>query len=157
MQSVGIRLVTESDWPSVDALLLEWLNLRKRRNSVFNDALRKTELIVAEQDGVIAGFIHYVLHNDIIDGGPNAFITAWYVRRDRRRRGIGSKLLRKAIEEAIRKGAVGIETSTTNPEARRLYERHGFKQFNGEIFLEMDMTKATKASRQSNNEGNRRF
>lgn len=141
---VIIRPATETDSPCVNALLLEWLSLRKERDSVFQDALRKTEILVAEQNGAIVGFIHYVMHNDIIDGGRNAFITAWYVASDNRRKGIGSKLLRRAIEEAVKKGAVGIEASTTNPEARRLYERHEFEQFNGEVFLEMNMAKAPK-------------
>jgi ribosomal protein S18 acetylase RimI-like enzyme len=145
LQADGIvRPATELDLPPVDALLLEWLKLPKQRHLVFQDALRKTELIVAEQDHIVVGFIHYIMHNDIIDGGPNAFITAWYVTSSKRRKGTGSKLLRKAIEEAVKKGAVGIETSTTNSEARRLYEKHGFKQFKGEAFLEMDMTRVTE-------------
>jgi ribosomal protein S18 acetylase RimI-like enzyme len=144
LQPNRIRPATELDLASVDALLREWLDLRKQRNSVFPDVVRNAELIVAEEDGMVVGFIHYIMHNDIIDGGLNAFITAWYVSSSKRRRGIGSKLLRKAIEEAVGKGAVGIEASTTNPEARRLYETHGFKQFNGEVFLELDMSRATK-------------
>ena len=136
-----VRPATELDLPSVDALLIEWLNLRKQRHLVFQDALRGNELFVAEQCGAVVGFIHYVMHNDIIDGGTNAFITAWYVTPSKRREGTGSKLLRKAIEEVLKKGAVGIEASTTNPEARRLYENHGFEQFDGEVFLEMNMSK----------------
>jgi ribosomal protein S18 acetylase RimI-like enzyme len=122
--------------------LLEWLDLRKQRDSAFKQALRKSELIVAEQDGILVGFIHCVMHNDVIDGGPNAFITAFYVTPKNRRKGLGSALLRKVIQEAVEKGAVGIEASTTNTEARRLYEKHGFMQFRGEVFLEMDMDKA---------------
>ncbi len=143
MQSeMAVRLATELDIPSMDALLVGWLDLRKQRDLVFKEALRIAELIVAEQDGELVGFIHYVMHNDIIDGGPNAFITALYVTPSKRRKGIGSALLRKVIHEAVKKGAIGIEASTTNPEARRLYEKHWFKQFRGEIFLEMDMDKA---------------
>jgi GNAT superfamily N-acetyltransferase len=108
----------------------------------FAKALRNSELIVAEQDDAVVGFIHYVMHNDIIDGGPNAFITAFYVTPNYRRKGIGSALLSRTIQDALKKGAVGIESSTTNPEAHRLYEKHGFKRFRGEIFLEIDMTLA---------------
>lgn len=136
-----VRPASELDIPSLDALLLEWLDLRKKRELIFKEALRNAELIVAEQDGMVAGFIHYVVHNDIIDGGLNCFITAFYVTPSKRRNGIGSRLLRRAIQESVRKGAAGIEASTTNLEARRLYEKHGFKQFRGEIFLEMDMAK----------------
>jgi hypothetical protein len=50
----------------------------------------------------------------------------------------------KAIKDALDKGAVGIEVSTASPDARRLYERHHFKQFMGkgtmgEVFLELDI------------------
>ena len=51
----------------------------------------------------------------------------------------GSGLLKKAMQDALMKGAVEIETSTTSPDARRLYERHHFKQFKDEVFLELDM------------------
>lgn len=136
-----VRPASESDIPSINALLLEWLDLRKERELVFREAVGNAELIVAEQDGVLVGFIHCVMHNDIIDGGPNCFITAFYVTPGKRRNGIGTRLLRTAVQEGIKKGAVGLEASTTNVEARRLYEKHGFTQFRGEIFLEMDMAK----------------
>jgi ribosomal protein S18 acetylase RimI-like enzyme len=139
---IAVRAATELDLSSIDALLLEWLDLRKQRDLAFKKALRKGELTVAKQDGILVGFIHYVMHNDIIDGGPNAFITAFYVTPNKRRKGIGGALLRKVIQEAVEKGVVGIEASTTNPEARRLYEKHGFMQFRGEVFLEMDMDTA---------------
>jgi GNAT superfamily N-acetyltransferase len=134
-----VRQATEHDLPTTDALLRKWLNFRKERKMSFRQALRNTELIVAERDGGLLGFIRYVIHNDIIDGGLNAFITAFYVTPNHRRKGIGSALLTRAIQDALRKGVVGIESSTTNPEARRLYEKYGFKQYRGEVFLEMDM------------------
>ncbi len=47
------------------------------------------------------------------------------------------------------RGVLGVETSTANPDARRLYERHGFRQFKGdwmmgEVFLELDLKKYVK-------------
>ena len=134
-----IRRATQRDLASINALLREWLGSRKERRVSFKQALGNTELVVAEQDGIVVGFIHYVMHNDIIDGGLNEFITAFYVTLDHRRKGIGTALLTRAIHDALRKGAVGIESSTTSPEARGLYEKHGFKQFRNEVFLEMNM------------------
>jgi GNAT superfamily N-acetyltransferase len=125
----------------VDALLYEWLKFRKEREMSFGQAFGNSELIVAEQDGIIVGFTHYVTHNDIIDGGLKAFITAFYVTPSERRKGVGSALLAKTIQDALKKGVVRIESSTTNSEARRLYEKHGFKQFSSEVFLEMNMAK----------------
>ncbi len=73
-----------------------------------------------------------------MDGGPNSFIMALYVTPNQRGKEIGSTLLERAIQNALKKSAVGIEASTTNPDARRLYEKHGFKQFRGEVFLEYE-------------------
>jgi GNAT superfamily N-acetyltransferase len=86
------------------------------------------------------------MHEDVVDGGLNAFTTCFYLALEFRNQRIGSLLLDRAIDDAVRKGAVGIETSTASPDARRLYERHGFKQFMGkwtmgEVFLELNMAK----------------
>ena len=70
-------------------------------------------MLVADRKGKPIGFIHYAMHEDVIDGGSNAFITAFYVAPEFRDKGVGSKLLRTAIEDALKKGAVGIETSKT--------------------------------------------
>ena len=103
-------------------------------------------MLVADRKGKPIGFIHYAMHEDVIDGGSNAFITAFYVAPEFRDKGVGSKLLRTAIEDALKKGAVGIETSTANPDAKQMYERHFFRQYMGkwtmgEVFLELDMNK----------------
>jgi len=60
-----------------------------------------------------------------------------------RNKGIGPDLPDRAIEDGLDKGAIGIVTSTASSIARRLYERHHFKQFKGnwtmgEVFLELN-------------------
>lgn len=92
------------------------------------------------------GFIHYVIHEDIIDGGPNSFITALYVIPEYRNKGVGSTLVKAAISDALERGAIGVEASTANPDARRFYEKHHFEQFKGkwtmgEVFLELNVQK----------------
>jgi GNAT superfamily N-acetyltransferase len=69
------------DAARVDDLLSEWFDWKPisgRLESVHR-AVRKKELLVAEAGSRVVGFIHYVLHEDIIDGGSNAFISAFYV------------------------------------------------------------------------------
>jgi ribosomal protein S18 acetylase RimI-like enzyme len=144
-EEIVVRHAAEPDMPSMSVLMLEWLSLPLQRDSVFRDSTRREELLVAERDGALVGFLHHVMHNDVIDGGLNSFITALYVSPFHRRKGIASLLLRTAIRESLKKRAVGMEASTTNPEARRLYEKFGFRQFRGEVFLEMDMNKAREA------------
>jgi len=146
MKLVIIRRGTEKDAPIIDKLVAEWLKWEIPRENSINRAIENNELLVAEWQGEVIGFIHYAMHEDIIDGGMNAFITAFYVVPRFRNKRIGSRLLKGAIQSALEKGAVGISASTANPDARRLYERHDFKQFMGEwimgeVFLELDIEK----------------
>jgi len=141
---IKIRRAKEEDIPSIKKTIVKWLNWETSREESLRRAINNSELLVADCRREVIGFIHYILHEDIIDGGLNSFITAFYVSPEFRNRGVGSLLLRRAIEDAIARGSVGIETSTASPDARRLYERHHFKQFMGtgnmgEVFLELDI------------------
>jgi GNAT superfamily N-acetyltransferase len=133
-----------TDARSVDHLLSEWFDWKPssgRLKSV-QRAVRQRELLIAEAGSRVIGFIHYVMHEDIIDGGPNAFISAFYVADANRGRGVGTLLLEQAITDSLARGAVGVETSTIHMRAKKLYERHHFKQTIGdigEVFLELDI------------------
>lgn len=143
-KSIKIRRGTERDVSRIAKAVAQWLNWEVPREESVRRAIGNKELLVAHYKDQVIGFIHYVMHEDIIDGGLNCFITAFYVAPEYREKGVGSKLLVAAMQDALDKGAVGIETSTASPDARRLYERHHFKQFMGkwtmgEVFLELDM------------------
>jgi GNAT superfamily N-acetyltransferase len=87
-------------------------------------------------------------NEDIIDGGPNAFISAFYVSEAERGKGIGTLLLEQAITDSLARGAVGLEISTIHMRARKFYERHHFKQTMGdigEVFLELDVAEYSQA------------
>jgi GNAT superfamily N-acetyltransferase len=146
-----IRRALMKDAPFVDNLLTEWFDWGPadgRLKSV-RTAVEKKELLVAETAGRIIGLIHYVMHDDIIDGGPNSFITAFYVSPANRGEGVGTSLLESAIADALQRGAVGVETSTIHVRAKRLYEKHHFKQTVGdisEVFLELDISEYLQAS-----------
>jgi ribosomal-protein-alanine N-acetyltransferase len=73
------------------------------------------------------------------DGGVIAFCSCWLVfdelhihslavRRDHRRRGLATRLLRHVLAEAARQGAARatLEVRESNEAARRLYEKLGF-------------------------------
>ena len=143
-KSIRIRQAANNDISAIEKSIAKWLNWEIPREESIKQAIRKKELLVADQQGKVIGFIHQVMHEDIIDGGLNSFITCFYVAPEFRNTGVGSKLLRRAINDALDKGAVGIEVSTASLDARRLYERHHFKQFigkgtMGEVFLELDI------------------
>lgn len=129
------------------------MNWKAPRNESLRRAIENNELLVAELKGKVVGFIHLVVHEDIIDGGPNAFITAFYVTPRLRNKGIGSALLQRTLDEALNGGCLKVETSTTNQDARHLYERYSFEQFRGEVFLELDVKKYPKKRKRRDSAG----
>lgn len=146
---IVVRRALISDAPSVDSLLSEWFdwNPTSGRLESVRRATRKRELLVAKVGSRTVGFIHYVMHEDVIDGAPNSFISAFFVTQSWRRKGVGTRLLEEGIKDSLARGAVGVETSTTHAKARELYERHHFKQTMGdigEVFLELDVDEYLK-------------
>jgi ribosomal protein S18 acetylase RimI-like enzyme len=145
-ETIRIRRATKKDILTISKIIVEWLEWKVPRELSIRRAVKNKELLVADREATVVGFVHYVMHEDVVDGGLNAFITCFCVSPEFRNQRIGSLLLDRAIDDAVTKGAVGIETSTASPDARRLYERRGFKQFMGkwkmgEVFLELDMKK----------------
>jgi ribosomal protein S18 acetylase RimI-like enzyme len=151
-EDIRIRQATKKDISAIDRIIAEWLNWRTPRKESIKRAIENKELLVADKNSELIGFIHCVTHEDIIDGGLNSFITCFYICPEFRNKGIGSELLDRAIKDGLDKGAIGIETSTASPIARRLYERLHFRQFKGnwtmgEVFLELDMEKYKRSSK----------
>lgn len=150
MSKFLVRQARFRDAPQLEALLHEWLkwDTESGRIRSVRRSIKNREFLVAETRSRIVGFIHFVIHEDVIDGTPNSFITAFYVDSRHRRRGIGTKLLRKAVFDAAARGATEMETSTIHSKAKEFYERHGFKQTLGdigEVFLELDVRKYREA------------
>ena len=150
--SLRIRRAVLTDASAIDSLLSEWLPSKPdagRLRSI-KTATRNREMLVAQDQERTIGFIHYVKHEDVIDGGPNTFVTAFYVSPRFRGKGIGGLLLDSMIRDSLTMGAVGVETSTIHKLAKKLYERHHFKQTMGdigEVFLELDIPEYLKAKK----------
>ena len=147
-----IRRALRADAPAIDSLLTEWFEWKPKSGRLrsVERAIRKRELIVSETGSRIIGFIHYIMHEDIIDGGPNTFISAFYVSKADRGKGVGTVLLERAIADSLARGAVGVETSTIHKRAKKPYENHQFKQTVGdigEVFLELDLAEYLRAKR----------
>jgi GNAT superfamily N-acetyltransferase len=102
MSKFLVRQARFRDAPQLEALLHEWLkwDTESGRIRSVRRSIKNREFLVAETRSRIVGFIHFVIHEDVIDGTPNSFITAFYVDSRHRRRGIGTKLLRKAVFDA---------------------------------------------------------
>ncbi len=60
------------------------------------------------------------------------FIELVFVPTDRRRHGLGARLLAAAEAEATARGCLGVWLDTFNPAARAFYEAQGYRVF-GEI------------------------
>jgi GNAT superfamily N-acetyltransferase len=150
MVSCVVRKATPRDALALNSLLSQWLDWTPKagRLASVRRAIRNGEVLVAQSGSRVVGFIHYVRHEDIIDGAPNSFISALYVSSRWRGKGIGSLLLTRAISESLSRGDVGMETSTTHADAMRFYQKHCFKQTVGdvgEVFLELDVDEYRKA------------
>ncbi|MBN4077548.1 GNAT family N-acetyltransferase [bacterium AH-315-C20] len=89
------------------------------------------ELTVAENEsGEIVGTLQLSFIRDMTyQGGCRAFIEAVRVRQDLKGQGVGQQLFEWAIERAKEKGAhvLQLTTDKRRPEAKRFYEKLGFK------------------------------
>jgi ribosomal protein S18 acetylase RimI-like enzyme len=81
---------------------------------ITNTVLREDEVLVADLDGRIVGFVA-MSNGDVLDH--------LYVHPDLQRRGVGSALLERAKEHMP--GGFRFWVFQANATARRFYERHG--------------------------------
>ena len=90
----------------------------------------RNRLLVAEAGGVIAGSFQLTFVPDMRpDGRDVAIIENVIVDSAARGRGIGSAMMRWAVEEARRQGCsqVKLTSSRARADAHRFYERLGFE------------------------------
>jgi len=88
------------------------------------------ELIVAERDGEVIGTLHLMFLPSVsFQGGLRAQIESVRIDKRFQRKGIGSQMMRWAMERAKARGArmVQLTTHKSRLDAHRFYERLGFK------------------------------
>ena len=85
-------------------------------------------LFVLTRGAKILGMVSLLFTVSTAEGGKVAWLEDLIVRPDQRGKGLGTRLLRSAIEWARREGLTRITllTDGDNARARRLYSRHGF-------------------------------
>ena len=89
------------------------------------------QLIVWESNGCVVGTLHLIFLPSIsYQGGLRAQVESVRVDKEIRSLGIGSEMMRWAIECAQERGAhiVQLTTHTSREDAHRFYERLGFQK-----------------------------
>lgn len=133
MSSLRVRRADESDISVLLVLAEEFMpqeGTRQKRTEILRNALKNPdyELLVAELDGEIAGFIDQCIIHDFAHGAKLSYIQNLYVTSKHRRKGFGDKLLEEIIRNAKNKGVMEIHVVTEfeNEPAINLYRKHGF-------------------------------
>lgn len=88
------------------------------------------ELIVAEREGEVIGTLHLMFLPSVsFQGGLRAQVESVRVDKRFQSQGIGSEMMKWAVERAKQRGAhvVQLTTHKSRLEAHRFYERLGFK------------------------------
>jgi GNAT superfamily N-acetyltransferase len=101
---------------------------------IFNP-LEPVRALVAERDGGLIGFSHYLFQRSTWLLNPQCYLQDLYVREEMRGGGVGRALISAVVGAAKEAGAARVfwNTHETNAVARRLYdavaERTGFIQY----------------------------
>ncbi|MDH5440727.1 MAG: GNAT family N-acetyltransferase [Candidatus Bathyarchaeota archaeon] len=102
----------------------------ERRSSVLRQSLKELdyELLVADANGKVIGFIDQWIINDFVHGGKLAYIQNLYVSRNYRMKGIGGRLLQEMVKRAKDEAVIEIHVSTEfdNKGAIEFYRKQGF-------------------------------
>jgi GNAT superfamily N-acetyltransferase len=99
------------------------------------DPLEPMHALVAEHDGGLIGFSHYLFQRSTWLHDPQCYLQDLYVGEDKRGRGVGRALIAAVVGAAKEAGATRVfwNTHETNAVARRLYDavadRTGFIQY----------------------------
>jgi GNAT superfamily N-acetyltransferase len=99
------------------------------------DPLEPVHALVAERDGRLIGFTHYLFQRSTWLLNPQCYLQDLYVAEANRSGGVGRALIAAVVSAAKEAGAARVfwNTHETNAVARRLYdavaERTGFIQY----------------------------
>src|SRR5215216_3023276 len=141
-QGVLFRPATRADLPAIVRMLAddelgnqrEWVEnpLPTSYYAAFEQIERDPnhELIVAELNGDVIGTLHLMFLPSVsFQGGLRAQVESVRVDKRFQSQGIGSEMMKWAMERARQRGAQAVQLTThkSRLEAHRFYERLGFK------------------------------
>jgi GNAT superfamily N-acetyltransferase len=81
--------------------------------------------LVADVDGQIVGFAHYLFHRSTISIAPTCYLQDLFTSEAARGQGVATMLVERVSREARDRGAKRVywQTHETNARARQLYDR----------------------------------
>jgi GNAT superfamily N-acetyltransferase len=133
-----VETANEHDIPGLAALLDDLFTVESDFTPDRNKQLRALRLLLdspqlgtvfaAREGDDVVGMVSLLYTISTAEGGPACWLEDMVVRHDRRGRGLGSRLLRHAIDHAARAGMTRITllADGANPAAIRFYRQHGF-------------------------------
>ena len=121
IEVITVRPFEERDIPAVAALEAAG------QQHPWSSRILKDELAAENRSYVVAESDVVVGYGGVMIVGEEAHITNLLVASERRRQGIGSRILRRLVGNAIALGArhLTLEVRGDNEAARRLYHRFG--------------------------------
>jgi len=98
-----------------------------------------SHILVAEIEGVVAGFVNFTIRKTILHRGLSGLIDELIIAKSYRGKGIGKQLLLSVIKKSRQLGCCEVEVSTekTNIKAREFYRQYGFTERG--VLFEMDL------------------
>lgn len=130
-----IRSVTRADRPQWDNLWQGYLEFYKKTDldpaitqatwSRFFDALSPMHGMVAEQDGVLVGLVHYIFHPSTWLINDSCYLEDLFCAPARRGHGVGRALIEAVYEKATAAGSRRVywHTDESNAQAQILYDK----------------------------------
>ena len=131
---MSVRAATEADRETLFALWDEWQrdggpppwveHAREGTQASIDRAIREGVALVWEENGEVGGFAC-----GLMEGARTGDVTELYVREEFRRHGVGARLLAAVVARLKERGAEFVTggVAPDNADARRLYERAGFR------------------------------
>ena len=146
---ISIREATDDDLEGIVELLKELLGAMKDTTGLDHQQLAENcrvllaskshNLLVAEDQGKVVGFINVCTRRTCLHPAQSALIDELVVSANYRKQGLGRRLLLAIIKKCKQLGCCEVEVSTevTNTKARKFYSQLGFEEMG--VFLERDI------------------
>jgi ribosomal protein S18 acetylase RimI-like enzyme len=142
-----IRKAETQDFETLTKLADQLIHLQDQseRKTILGKVLQYLNcgIYVAELEGKVVGFIEVRVFPDFVEGAPLAIIQNLIVDEGHRSLGVGSLLMKRAIEEAEKQNVAEIHvwTEFNNERALRFYAKHGFNK--KAVLLERETRRVT--------------